>query len=343
MFRAGVVACALVACGDHASTSTIDAPTSPWSQGPDVPTARLEPGVTALGERVVVVGGFATGVMAGNMITTHVDVFDAAAGTWTTLPDTPVAWVHPQVAAVGTSLYLLGGATYDAALGKYIPLGAAYRLDTADPNASWQPITPMPAGQERDSAAVVAASPSAAPGRIYLLGGADENTALASNLYYDTIADMWGQLPALPVALSHAAAMTRPDGTLIVAGGLAGLYPDMAQNTTWILPLGATQWQPGAPMLQQKGGCAYGVVQTLLVCAGGEGGTAPNYTVFSEVESYDPVANMWSLDPMMPMPTGGTQGAVVGARLFVPGGARFYRLEPTSTLYIYSPLDTAMP
>jgi N-acetylneuraminic acid mutarotase len=341
MFRAGLVAWALAACGGDSTTPIDAAPTTPWSQGPDVPTARLEPGVTAIGQRVVVLGGFSTGVMAGNQITMHVDVFDAASSTWSSLPDAPVAWIHVQLAAVGASLYLLGGATYESL--QFVPQGTAWRLDTADPTASWQPIAAMPAGQERDSAAVVVAPPNVGPGRIYLLGGGNATVALSTNLFYDTIANTWGQLPPLPVALSHAAAMIRPDGTLVVAGGLAGLTPETAVNTTWILPVGATQWQQGAPMLQAKGGCAYGVVQTLLVCAGGEGGNAPNYTVFSETESYDFDTNVWTLDPPMPMTTGGTQGAVVGARLFVPGGARFYALEPTSTLFIYAPLDTAMP
>jgi len=85
----------------------------------------------------------------------------------------------------------------------------------------------------------------------------------------------------------------------------------------------------------QRGGCAYGVIQSKLICAGGEAGTsALSYTM-----SYDPILDLWAtLDPM-PLPTAGTLGAVIGEKLYVPGGARELIFEPTKTLLIYSPLD----
>src|SRR5207248_9713991 len=95
-----LVLCALVACGN--SHAAIDAPTSPWSAGPMLPIPRLEPGVAALGQRLVLVGGFDTDLMAGLDITTKVDVLDTVDNTWTMLPDTPVAWTHVQLAAIGS-------------------------------------------------------------------------------------------------------------------------------------------------------------------------------------------------------------------------------------------------
>ena len=46
----------------------------------------------------------------------------------------------------------------------------------------------------------------------------------------------------------------------------------------------------------------------------------------------------------MPAPRAGTQGAVIGQNLYVPGGAEILAYEPTDTLYVFSALDTvAMP
>ena len=100
-----------------------------------------------------------------------------------------------------------------------IARGEAYALDTQDPEPQWRTLAAMPPGFERGSAAVVVAPP-----RVYLFGGAGTNNALATNLYYDSLADMWSQVtPDLPAPRSHPAGMRRVDGTFVVTGGLATL------------------------------------------------------------------------------------------------------------------------
>jgi N-acetylneuraminic acid mutarotase len=295
-----------------------------------VPAPRLEPGVAAVGQRLVVVGGFDTGVMQGNHITARVDMFDTIAGTWSQLPDAPVAWTHIQVAGVGTTFYLLGG----SAGPNYTAQGQAWRIDLSAANPVWQAISPLPSGLERGSAAVFAA-----PDRIYLLGGASTTNALASTLYYSIADDTWHTLPDLPAPRSHPAGMVRGDGTLVVTGGLGGLYATDFAADTWQLPPGGSQWQIKTAMPDARGGCAYGVIQGSLVCAGGEADTS----ALRYVESYDPLADHWTEGTFMPMPTAGAQGAVIADRLYVPGGARQLVLEPTDTLYVYAPVDTGMP
>lgn len=314
---------ALAACGSS-SPARPDAPTSPWSQGPDVPAPRLEPGVTALGQRVVVVGGFDTDLMAGLDITKRVDVYDPLDNTWSHLPDAPVAWTHIQLAAIGSTVYLLGGLEGQA----YTARGEAYALNTLDASPQWMQLASMPAGMERGSAAVIVAPP-----RIYLLGGASTTSALATNLYYDTEANMWGQLtPDLPQARSHPAGMRRVDGTLIVAGGLGTLDSSSQTSDVWSLTPLATAWDTKTPMPSARGGCAYGVVEGQLICAGGEAGTS----AYNIVESYDPLNDVWTTLPPMPDSRAGTQGAAIGTRFYVPGGARQLVFEPTATLYVYT-------
>ena len=103
---------------------------------------RLEPGVTALGQRVVVVGGFDTDLMAGLDITKRVDVYDPATDSWSQLADAPVPFTHIQLASVGTTLYLLGGLAGQT----YVARGDTFALDTTDPAAQWRTLAPMPAG-----------------------------------------------------------------------------------------------------------------------------------------------------------------------------------------------------
>jgi N-acetylneuraminic acid mutarotase len=313
---------ALVACSSSAKRP--DAPTRHWSEGPPLPVPRLEPGVTAMGQRLVVVGGFDTDLMAGLHITQRVDMFDPATGLWTQLPDAPVAWTHIQLAAIGTTIYLLGGLQGQ----DYIARGETYALDTQDAEPQWRTLAAMPPGFERGSAAVVVAPP-----RVYLFGGAGTNSALATNLYYDTLADQWNQVtPDLPAPRSHPAGMRRVDGTFVVTGGLATLDSSSQAGDTWQLePLG-TMWVTKAPMPNPRGGCAYGVVQGQLICAGGEAGPS----AYKTVESYDPLADTWTELEDMPDNRAGTQGATIGTQFYVPGGARELVFEPQSQLFVYT-------
>ncbi len=141
----------LIAACKAPSAIPLDAPASPWSMGSNLPVPRLEPGVAALGQSIVVVGGWDTGVVAGLQVTTRVVVFDTTQGTWSsTLPDAPVARPDVQIAAIGTTLYFLGG--LDGTTNDGDPARSdCYALDTGDPTATWQPIAAIPAGFERGS------------------------------------------------------------------------------------------------------------------------------------------------------------------------------------------------
>jgi hypothetical protein len=314
---------ALVACSSSASHP--DAPASAWSLGPAMPRRALDAGVATLAQQVVVAGGF-----DGAEITARVDAFDVAERAWRAVPDAPVRWTNLNLAGVGGTLYLLGG--LEGA--QHAARGDAFALDGS--GAGWQPLAPIDAPDVRGASGVVTA-----PGRVYLLGGASSTAALASCLEYDIVAGRWSHLPDLPAPRARPAAMRRPDGTLIVAGGFESADASQPRDEVWALPPPTSAqraWQlQTAPERVARGGCAYGVVLSQLICAGGEGGPAAS----TLVESYDPYLDAWTEGEAMPVERAGTQGAALGARLFVPGGASGAGMDPTDTLYIYAPLDAA--
>ncbi|MFT3694841.1 MAG: kelch repeat-containing protein [Kofleriaceae bacterium] len=323
------------ACSSNTPAPLPDAPASPWSSGPDIPVPRLESGVTAIGQSVAVVGGFDTDQVAGLDVTKRVDLFDTLEGTWSQLPDAPVARHHVQIAAIGTTLYLLGGLDGAPDVSNDYPArGDSYKLDLADQASGWSQLASMPVGFERGSAAVIVAPP-----RIYLLGGAGTTDAIATNISYDVIEDAWhtDELPDLPAARSHPAAVRRVDGTFVLVGGLAGLASDTAEADVYTLPPDRSAWATATPMPEQRGGCAYGLIGGQLICAGGEAGTS----ALRATQGYDVLNDTWTDYPDMPMSTAGTLGAAIGQRLYVPGGARALRFEPVSTMFVFSPLDTA--
>jgi N-acetylneuraminic acid mutarotase len=295
-------------------------PETPWSEAPEMPGARIEAAVAALGSQLVVAGGFSTST---GEITREVIALDTFTGAWTELPELPVAWTRGALAASGGTLYLLGGLEGPS----FVARGEAYALD---PGAdAWRDLPPMPAGQERGAAAVVASPP-----HIYLIGGSSTAGALASVLDYNLATSMWTQLPDLPVPRSHAAAMRVRDGTLIVAGGLAD-RTGAPLDDVHALPLGAAVWEPRRPMPTPRGGCAYGQALGWLTCAGGAAGSS----ALRGVEAYDPIADVWMTLPELPVARAGAQGAVIGQQLYIPGGAGSLVLEPTRTVLVLSLID----
>ena len=332
MVRLFALLLALAAC--DSSPTPPDSGPSAWSVAATLPRPRLEPGVAALGQQVVIVGGFDTSLRDGLEITAAIDAWDSAANTWSTLTDAPVRWTHANVAVVGATLYLVGGLEGT----QFIARGNGYALNPV--GHTWHPIASLPPGEERGAAGVVTA-----PGRIYLLGGASSTGALASCLEYDETTDRWTQLPPLPAPRSHLAAMRMVDGTLIAAGGLATLDSSDPRGEVWALsPPGATPrvWVARTPMHAAgspdlHGGCAYGVALGQLVCAGGEAGSDAR----DVVDSYDPYLDVWMPREAMPSARAGTQGTAVGGRLYVPGGAQTLTFNPTDSLFVFTPLDTA--
>ena len=294
-----------------------DATPSAWQLGPDLPGPRLEPGVTALGDKLAMVDGFDDQLA----IVSEVDLLDPVAGTWSRLTDAPVAWTHLDAASVGGALYLLGG----LATTQYTASGEAYVLDLGA--TSWRQLTSMPAGLERGAAGVVAAPP-----HIYLIGGAVQNSAIATVLDYNISSDEWTQLPDLPSPRSHPAAGRLADGTLLVAGGLRTLDATQPIDEVLELKVGATAWTPRAAMPTARGGCGYGMLGSRLVCAGGEAGAAALHVT----EAYTYATDSWETLEPMPLARAGTQGAVIGQRLFVPGGAHKLAFIPDGTMDVYT-------
>lgn len=308
----------------------IDAGPTAWSLEEELPGPRLEASVAALGQRVVVLGGFYQSEAEGLGITTDVieyDMFAPPGEKWRMLPAAPVAWTHGNLASASATLYLLGGAEGT----DFVERGDTFALDTGGAEPRWRPIAPIPMSYEPRSAAGVVV----APPFIYLVGGATRDDAVASVLAYNFSSDIWSRLPDLPAKRSHPAAMRTSDGTLIVAGGLEGLLSSSAMSDVWALPPGALAWEPRAPMPHPRGGCAYGVVLGQLICAGGEVDRAALYTTLR----FDPINDVWSELDDMPDARAGTGGAVVGGRLFVPGGARTLTFSPTNTLYAFAFLE----
>jgi len=274
--------------------------------------ARLEAGVVAAGGRVYVIGGFDS----QNVVVGTVEEYDPEADVWRGRTALPRPLHHLNVAEVGGRIYVLGGLAGQS----FTAVGDAFVYDPAAD--VWSPRAHLPAGSERGASALAVLD-----GRIYVAGGSRVD-AVSDFAVYDPGADVWTALPALPAARYHAVG-TAAGGRVLVVGGLGDVARSQPSPEVLAFDPVARLWTRRADMPTARGGCAAGVIEGELVCAGGEDAST---VVVAATEAYDLAADSWRHLPPMRTPRAGTAGAVVDGALIVPGGARALFPLPVDTV-----------
>lgn len=129
---------------------------------------------------------------------------------WEILPDLPWPVCSSGICALGSKIYIVGGADYDETAfytqgnreGKIERLGSRLlEYDTTNPQNGWKELTPCP-GTPRWVAAAASVN-----GKIYVIGGASgndnpskETCTIVDNWRYDPSIDRWERIPDLPVS-----------------------------------------------------------------------------------------------------------------------------------------------
>ncbi|MEH1169576.1 S8 family serine peptidase [Micromonospora sp. CPCC 205539] len=219
-----------------------DPGTDAWSALPDLPTARSKPVAAAVGGRLYVLGGWN---VDGDTVAS-VDVFDPAAGTWSTVPGAtnpfPVAAAGGAVA--DGKVYLVGGCldndcTDSTRLVVFDPATGAFRTGASYPH----PVSWLSCGGIGSA--------------VYCAGGAG-STEYTDAHRYDPAANTWSPLPDLPLDLwgsQYAAA----GGLLVLAGGVTAASTTATNRTIAYDPV-AGGWRdlPNAQFSRYRGAGACG-------------------------------------------------------------------------------------
>jgi N-acetylneuraminic acid mutarotase len=269
-----------------------------------LPTVRQEHAVVAVGVDVYVIGGFAPGPTA------TVDAYDTETDQWRSVADLPEALQHANAAVVNGKIYVAGyypGTNFSAVEPKVLEF---------DPAANaWTNRGTMPAGTQRATACVAELG-----GKIYLFGGGRGGSTVADASAYDPAANSWEELPSLPEPREHCTAGAI-DGKIYIASGrsngIGGFQPK-----TYAFDPASREYAEVAPIPTPRGGTAGAVLGNKLFVFGGEGNAAAaSRGVFPKVEAYDPATDSWQTYPDMLVPRHGFGAAVVGERIYLPGGA----------------------
>ncbi|MEV6691841.1 S8 family serine peptidase [Micromonospora sp. NPDC051196] len=213
-----------------------------WTALPDLPVARSKPTAAAVNGKLYVIGGWGG---SGATVAT-VDVFDPAAGTWSTVggATNPAPVAAAGAAVLGGKVYLVGGCAdstctdsdrvvvFDPGTGSF-GTGAAYP----------HPVSWLSCGGIGSS--------------VYCAGGTG-STEYTDAYRYDPAADNWSPLPSMPVELwgsQYAAA----GGLLVLAGGVTDGSTAVTNRTVGFDPAtGAWRDLPNARFGRYRGAAACG-------------------------------------------------------------------------------------
>jgi N-acetylneuraminic acid mutarotase len=290
---------------------------------------------------------------------------------WSSLAPLPAAQQECGVAALGDSVYVLGGFTTGP---QTVPLVARLELSTQ----TWSYVSPLPTALHHLNVAAVA-------GKLYVVGALVGGSFIARGdvIEYDPAANAWTPKAPLPAGTERgSSAVGVIDGKIYVAGGYRGggavtdftVY-DPATNTHQRLgPIpSATEhvvggaiggklfviggrdgainnvtqrvdifdsttglWQRGPDLPTGRGGHAAGLVGTTIVVVGGEGNPALPSGVFGETELLETQTLRWTRGQRMLSPRHGTGAAGVGRLLVVPGGATSAGFAPVRQVEVFT-------
>jgi hypothetical protein len=155
--------------------------------------------------------------------------FDAQENRWTTLERLPAPVRAAAAAAVGRTIYVIGGSTPEGSGGQVY----AYDID----GASWREVAPLPEPRFNHAAVTIG-------NLVVVLGGFVEGEEHRDVFVYDPRLDRWRRGPRLPRAM-HAFDAVDFDGDLWVIGGRRG---EEVLRDVWVLDPGDGRWRPGPPL-----------------------------------------------------------------------------------------------
>jgi N-acetylneuraminic acid mutarotase len=182
---------------------------------------------------------------------------------------------------------------------------------------TWRRLAPMPDPRQEVATAALA-------GKIFVIGGFDANGLPTDSVFvYDPASNRWSSAAPLPIRNDHAGAAVAGGRLFAFGGGSSRVFAyDAAGNA----------WSDVAPMHFQHGGTpAVGVLEERIYVAGGIG----NAMVGNELESYDPIADRWTMLAPMRVRRNHCAGAFIGGRFYVAGGRP--GTEAASALEAYDP------
>ncbi len=235
-------------------------------------------------------------------------------GTWTTGAPLPTARSEDSVAAIGNTIYVIGG--YAAAGANPASLDSTGRVDVDQPlvqafdvqTGRWTNRAPLPRGLNHVGVAALG-------GKVYAFGGFTQQNRgpVAEANVYDPATNAWTALPPLPAALGSISVVAF-DGKLHLIGGRD--VHSVATHT--VFDPAAKTYAGAAPLPVGRDHMGLVAFAGKLYAIAGRVDDFNHNT--SYVDVYDPATDRWTSGKPMPSQRSGSAVAVYHGRILVIGG-----------------------
>jgi N-acetylneuraminic acid mutarotase len=217
--------------------------------------------------------------------------YDPRQNRWSTLRPLPEPVRAGAGAAVGDTVYVTGGQTPSARVGRQV-----YAYDVG--GGTWRAVAPLPEARFNHSAVTLG-------GTVYVLGGFADETEQDEVFAYDARADRWSLVTRLPRPM-HAFGAVAFRGELWTIGGIEG---EEVLDDVWIWSPRSARWRRG-PTLPEP-------MELLGAAVAGD----EIHAVWEGVyQVYDARAGAWRRGPSPSVTRHGLEAFALDGALYAIGG-----------------------
>jgi N-acetylneuraminic acid mutarotase len=186
----------------------------------------------------------------------------------------------------------------------------------------WTSLSPMPT--ERGDHGIAEVN-----GKIYVIGGRNENGNLNNNEEYDIFTDSWSVKASMPTA-RRSFSIAVYQNKIYCIGGITGDMnsPELTGLTEVYDPIKDT-WEVKASIPTARADLCANVVDDAIYLIGGKNfiGVDPYFQEIGLNEVYFPDNDSWIRRSPMFIPVFGYASVVVEGKIFIVGGARLFEEE----------------
>jgi N-acetylneuraminic acid mutarotase len=248
--------------------------------------------------QVFVVGGIA----AFGRTVKDVDIYAVGQDKFSRGPDLPERRHHPAAAAIGTTVYVSGGAKNAT---NWKAERNLWGFTLGDPK--WHPLPDMPEGRMAHRMVAIG-------NKLYVIGG---RGGTKNVLIFDTVSEQWSVGAEMQVRRDHLGVAVVGTNIYAIGGRNAGLT-----RRVEIYETTSDSWTDGPPLPEPMSGMASGTLADGIHVVGGENPKTFGGGVIDEHFRLAPDATKWESAPLPILPVHGAASAVVSGNLVLFGGAR---------------------
>jgi N-acetylneuraminic acid mutarotase len=164
-------------------------------------------------------------------------------------------------------------------------------------------------------------------GKIYAIGGSNDDTHLDTTEEYNPATDTWTSKSPMPTARSGFAVAVYQNKIYCIGGttGDSGFT-----GATEVYDPATDTWQTKLSMPTPRADLCASVADGKIYCIGGKKHWSfdPFYQELNVTEVYDPAQNSWTVKSAIPVPVLGAASAVLDGKIYVIGGSRHFQMGP---------------